>query len=272
MGTDIAWLPTDCTEAEAAKFIDDPLYCAQAKEDGIHVFVRCQDGIDGFNRRGEAHPIPDVIQKALAGALPEPSFLDGEKLHRPVAGKWLMLFDALMIAGEDIQALTYQERWARVSALALPPAIGLVRSAFTAEEKRALVDELRAANAEGVIFKRLDAPYRQGRPVIGGPMRRLKFRKTAEVILERRAVDSTRSFEMYVIQGNDMVNVGSVSARQFYEQLEPKQIAIGSVTYLYASPSLKLVQPVLVDPPWRTDKRPADCTAAQLVRGGRFAA
>jgi hypothetical protein len=41
---------------------------------------------------------------------------------------------------------------------------------------------------------------------------------------------------------------------------------------LYATPSNKIVQPRLKRPdPFRTDKRPEDCTMDQLVKGGRFA-
>lgn len=104
-------------------------------------------------------------------------------------------------------------------------------------------------------------------------MRRLKFLKSLTCIVQRRRTDDKASFEMFVFDKDKKpVNIGQVSAQQFFLMIEPGEAKIAEVSYLYATPGNKLTQPRLVRPvPWRDDKSAEECTLDQLIRGGRFA-
>lgn len=273
--TDIVWPPDqDEIPAEAMKLIEDPGWCAQVKEDGNHVIAaRTQDKLTFRNRKGAEHPVPTATAKALMGLLPN-TMLDGEKLHE---GGYV-IFDAMYVGDRDIRDLPYSDRMTIINTevLALIPdciTIRFVQTAVLATSKLALVTLLRQMNAEGVIFKSLRAPYRPGRPETGGPMRRLKFLKSLTCVVQRRRTDNKASFEMFVFDKDKKpVNIGQVSAQQFFSQIEPGAAKIAEVTYLYATPGNKLTQPRLVRPvPWRDDKSAEECTLDQLIQGGRFA-
>lgn len=272
MGTDAVWLPTDIEERELDGFLENDNYCLQKKEDGVHVLAsHTADGrIDVRNRRGELHRIPPALERVLR-QVPRETMLDGEKLHEG----GLVVFDMLYGAGEDLRGFPYTGRLARAAELCLEvnsPLLRVVETALTPPAKRALADRLRAERAEGLILKDLRAPYRPGRTAWGWTMRRLKFLKSLTAIVQRPATGTKAHFEMFLIDQGKVVSIGTVSAQQFYDRLIPGQSVIAEVSYLYATPGNRVVQPRLKRPnPFRTDKAPEDCTIDQLVTGGRFA-
>ena len=266
---DSVWLPTDTSSGEAESLLTDPRWALQEKCDGIHVVLeRVASGLAATNRRGEPRAVNGILIKPLE-PLPIGTMLDGEWLH---SGSYVA-FDVLRVGEMDLRPNRYEVRYAVLEDLfrrAILPVreIELVRHAVDRPGKDALIDTLRRESAEGVIFKYLDAPYTQGRPIEGGTMRRWKWRKRADVLVGRRPDDTTRSFEMFAFGNGELVNLGSVSAHRFYDALPPQAVAIGEVEYLYASPTMKLVQPTLLR--WRPDKKKEDCTVDQLEIGGRF--
>lgn len=268
MGVDAVWLPTDIDEREVEDFLTSDNYCAQTKEDGIHVLAshNVEGRADTRNRRGE--PRMDVELAKMIQAWPRETMVDGEKLHEG----GFVGFDMLYDAGEDLRAKLYRERLLRLLELAVDSPKNLFRVVETAigtEAKRALVNRLRKENKEGVIFKDLRSTYTPGRTAWGWSMRRLKFRKSLTAVVLRRPNDTKASFEMFVFDGDKPVNIGSVSAHRFYEQIKPGESMIAECSYLYATPGRKLVQPTLVR--FRDDKIASDCLANQLIVGGRFA-
>ena len=277
-GNQCVALPTDATEAEFIALISDQNFLFQTKEDGIHILASRLSGnrIDTRNRKGEPHACPVAFGNAIFG-LPENTMVDGERLHE---GGYV-IFDLLYLGGTDLRKRPYAERFEILRTLHRRAQrdqnafawTRIVETALTAKDKRALLDRLKAENAEGCIAKDIRAPYRPGRPAEGGPMLRYKFRKSATCIVQRRGPEDLKaSFECYLIEDGKPVNVGHVSAQQFFTQLKPGEARIAEISYLYSSPSNRLIQPVLVRPvPWRDDKSSEECTLDQLVRGGRFA-
>ena len=147
-------------EDQVGKFIEDPAYWMQEKWDGRRLLIRKQDGkVTGINKLG------------LAVALPEPLVLDANHcdmdfiLDGEAIGDMLCVFDALLIGDEEIGGCRYTERLLRLMNLLASfqhPAMHLVETHFTAAEKRDAFQRLKAANAEGVVFKHTDAPYIAG--------------------------------------------------------------------------------------------------------------
>jgi hypothetical protein len=272
MGTDAVWLPVDINERELDSFIEDDNYCLQTKEDGVHVLAsRTQGGrVDTRNRRGEPHRIPPALEKALMGC-PLETMLDGEKMH----SGGFVVFDMLYHAGEDLRGQDYTRRLIHATEICLKvasPLLRVVETALGSEAKLELATRLRSSNAEGIVIKDLRATYQPGRRIGGWTMYRLKFRKSLTCILQRRKSDTKASFEMFLVDGQEIVNVGSVSAQRFFDELLPGESKIGEVSFLYSTPGRRLVQPVLKRPwPFREDKMAEECTVDQLMLGGRFA-
>lgn len=285
-GADAVWLPSDIDvpqdqmEKVLERYITDPLWFFQKKEDGVHVLAsRNKAGkVDTRNRKGGLHGVPMPLIRLLAQMAPE-TMLDGEKLHEG----GFVVFDMLYEAGRDLRLLPYGERLLAIlewyTKFVESTRSGLIRVIETAVDtttKRALAKRLRAQNAEGFIIKSAKAPYTPGRweDWRMNTMLRVKFTKSMSVLVERRnGGDTKASFEMYLLDANkEWRNIGTVSAQQFYKRLEPGQRAIAEVTYLYATPENAVVQPRLKRPdPFRSDKALEECTLSQLVIGGRFA-
>jgi bifunctional non-homologous end joining protein LigD len=276
--TDLIWPPDkDDIPAAVMRLIEDPDWCMQTKEDGVHLLAARTPTRQVFlNRKGEPHAVPAATAKALEGLLAN-TLLDGEKLHEG----GLVLFDCIYENDRDLREWPYRDRLDVILSEILTrvdqSVIRVVRTEFTAEAKLAFLIEAKAQNLEGIILKNLRAKYVPGRPDEGAwTMHRLKYRKSLTCICQRRPTtdkNQKASFEMFVLDGNGKpVNIGQVTAQQYFGDIEPGKARIGEVSYLYSSPSNKLVQPVLVRPmPWRTDKTAEECTLDQLVRGGRFA-
>lgn len=273
----ITWPPGQATiPAEAMKLIEDPNWAAQTKEDGIHLLAARTPTRQVFlNRKGEPHAVSPTIAKALENLLPN-TLLDGEKLH---SGE-LVLFDTMYVDDTDLRELPYEARFARLNLDILPrvdrSVVRVVESAIGQVAKLELLTRIRAANGEGLVFKDLRALYRPGRPETGGTCRKLKFLKSVTCVCQRRPdtdKNQKASFEMWVMdEAGKPVNIGQVTAQQYFDDIEPGKARVGEVVYLYSTPENKLTQPVLKRPdPWRTDKSAEECTLDQLVRGGRFA-
>ncbi len=261
-----AQLLTALDDDELEACLADEALVAQQKLDGIRVLVSVDDGgLVATNRDGQA---TSLAQQALAGLayLPKGTVVDGE-----VLGEAFWLFDILMLSGEDVRDRGYLARWALLDeelepaltdgARVLPVAIG-------GKAKRKLHDRLRAATAEGIVFKRGDAPYRSGR---GTTQRKYKFVKACDVIVLENAGNAYR---MAVYDGKALFDVGRVFAGTTNATRKELDAALGrgerpvcEVKYLYATDDHQLFQPVFVR--MRDDKAAKACVRAQLVRTDR---
>lgn len=175
-------LLNEITLAEAEALIQDDAWFMQEKEDGRRRPVKRSAGaIIAINRKGlmvkMAAPLTDGC-KAMPAA---DWIIDGEDM-----GVCLKVFDLLELDGRDLRTLGAKQRWAalcsymgRTEGFTPDGSIGLVKTAFTTDAKKALLADVRARNGEGVVFKRCDAPYVAGRPASGGTALKLKFTENA---------------------------------------------------------------------------------------------
>ena len=67
---------------------------------------------------------------------------------------------------------------------------------------------LRHENREGVVFKRLDAPYISGKPNSGGPQLKFKFVATLSAVVAK--VNIQRSVELSLLKGRNLISCGNV--------------------------------------------------------------
>jgi len=246
-------------EVEVEALLRDDNYCAQEKFDGRHLLIRKQDeGIEGINKKGLIVGLPGSVAgelRSLSG-----SFIpDGESIADDYHA-----FDLLELNGENLRPLPYRMRFARLVDLLLLSRsewkyIHLVETAFKTRQKTELWERLRRENREGIVFKRLDAPYTPGKPNSGGPQLKFKFTATLSAIVAK--VNTQRSVEISLLKGRSLISCGNVTIPANHEV--PPAGAIVEVRYLYAFPdSLALYQPVYLGQ--RDDVEPGECLASQL--------
>lgn len=247
--------PIEETEVERLLYDDD--YCAQEKFDGRHILVRKQAAqIDGINKKGLVVGLPEplfqVIYRYGADVV-----LDGESM-----GDSYHAFDLLVLDGVDIRAWPYRERLAALMNLlsgVQQTVIRFVDTAFTTEQKRTLLDRLRRDRKEGIVFKRLYAPYTPGRPNSGGSQLKHKFCATLSAVVAK--VNRRRSVKLKLRGSAGWQTCGNVTIPANYDI--PKVGMVVEVRYLYAfKESGVLYQPVYLGP--RDDVVPAECRVWQL--------
>jgi bifunctional non-homologous end joining protein LigD len=231
-------LCNECTEADVERLINDPAWGAQEKLDGKRKLIRSADKIQGINKKGQFIHVPPEIARAVA-ALHVPVLLDGEEI-----GNKLHAFGLLEHAARDLRGLSYLDSYRELErqlSMSRSDALCLVHLAITTREKRALYKKLKAENKEGIIFKRLAAPYSPGRPAAGGDHLKFKFWSDISVIVLAR--NQKWSVQIGVLRSADrsVMPIGNVSVPMNYSLPEPGDIV--DVRYLYANRGGCLYQP-----------------------------
>ena len=244
-------------EADLAQFLDDPLYAMQEKFDGRRMMVRKADGqVSGINRLGLEVGLPATIADA-ASRIPAEFVIDGEAV-----GDTLHAFDLLEL---DLADLRKEPYWLRLGTLQRlldghkDEALRVARTYMCPADKKPAFDRIRSRDAEGVVFKNVDAPYTPGRPASGGTQIKFKFHETASCMVA--GVNAKRSVALALKDGARLVACGNVSIPVNHDIPSPGQVV--EVRFLYAMPeSHALYQPVYLGP--RADIPAHDCTLDQL--------
>ena len=199
--------------------------------------------------------LADATLRAVALA-PGAWLMDGE-----LVGTTFHAFDLLEVNGKNLRSQSYKARH-----LALANLIGdiengpvLVPAAYTDTEKRRMMNQLKAANAEGVVFKELAAPYTAGRPASKGPQLKHKFYSTCSAVVG--GINDKRSVSLKLLDLIDgWVNVGNCTIPPNKDI--PLLDSIVEIRYLYAYKGGSLYQPTYIGP--RDDIEQTDCVLAQL--------
>ncbi|MGD0092256.1 MAG: WGR domain-containing protein [Planctomycetota bacterium] len=243
------------TEAEAEKLLDDPGCWMQEKYDGKRVLVKKDAGgtVTGINRKGLTIGLPEPIivhAKQIAGTF----VIDGECI-----GDKLYTFDCLEREGIEVAGFPYSKRLEILMGFVKRGAIECAPTAAGPGDKRDFFRVLKEGGKEGVVFKRVDAPYTAGRPASGGNQVKFKFLETASVIVAQ-ANSGKRSVAISVFDGKRRVAIGNVTIPP--NAAIPAAGSIIEVRYLYAHLGGSLYQPVYLGP--RDDVDASACTIGQL--------
>jgi bifunctional non-homologous end joining protein LigD len=168
-----------CIPTLAAKPPSDPGWVHEIEHDGYRLIVRRDgDAVRLFTRRGhdwtERYP---EIARAAAKLRAKSFTLDGEAvvcgpdgvamfdaLHRrgTVAEAMLYAFDLLELDGADLRALPLGERKTKLAKLLARAPAALIFNEHTEENGATVFRHARKMGLEGIVSKRLSAPYRSG--------------------------------------------------------------------------------------------------------------
>ena len=244
-------------DSEVHRLIREPGWCLQEKKDGRRTLVQKEGAaIHGINKRGLFIGLPSPVVYQVQ-KIPGDLILDGE-----CVGDVLYVFDILLQGEEDLRALPYEQRWARLMKVLEPENLShleLVECAFSPARKALLFKQLQQDGKEGVVLKRLDAPYTPGRPNSGGAQLKHKFYATLSAVVAK--INPQRSVELRLLNGEGWVPVGNVTIPP--NHAIPNVGAVVEVRYLYAMPgSRSLYQPVYLGA--RSDIGQHECVVSQL--------
>jgi len=228
-------LLTDLSGEDPRRFIADPDWGAQQKMNGKRIMVRSSQGVViASNRRGLACPIPVEVEKDLAKF--EGTF-DGE-----LVGNVYHIFDVLWVGKLEVRGSSYSSRMhsAELAAKELKN-VKTVPLATTEKDKRDLMEHLMATHQEGIVFKRLDAPYEPGRRENVAKAIAVKIKFYAEVVAYVIGWTDKQSIEVGLRSGAKIVSVGRVTVpTKYVGQIEEDSIV--RVRYLYATSKDQLFQ------------------------------
>lgn len=245
-------------EREVARIVADPLWVMQEKFDGRRLMLRkVGAAVEGINKLGLVVSVAAPIV-AAALDLPGDFVLDGEAI-----GDRFHVFDLISRDDTDLREQACGDRYKALTALIDASSesahIGYVDCWADAGDKADQLEQLRVRNAEGVVFKRWDAPYRQGRPNSGGTQLKLKFVTTVSAVVT--TINQQRSVGVSLLNGDDWQSVGNVTVPA--NQNVPQLGDVVEVRYLYAAQvGGALYQPVLLGV--RDDVEPTECVVTQL--------
>lgn len=246
-------LLNDIDEKEVAKYLKDDHYCAQEKFDGRRRLLKKAGGeVIAANKKGLSIPV-DTVLESILNKFPDKTTLDGEDM-----GDYIVVFDSL-----ELPKLPYRKRFQHVSltvnAYCNSDVLRVPRTEFTEEGKSQLFLDLMAENAEGIVFKEINAPYTPGKPNSGGTQLKFKFYASSSCVVIGVS-SSKRSVELGVYSNKMMIPVGNVTV--YPNQEIPVKGSVVEVRYLYYYPGGALYQPVLLGV--RDDQYPIDCVVEKL--------
>jgi len=147
-------LLTDCESPE--HLFSSPLWACEEKMDGDwRQITKDAQGVRGLTREGNAAALSEETV-ALAMLCPFDFIIEGEQMP----GGRFVAFDIVALMGTQCAD---KENSARRDILCQTWAGEVVKRVIGEQAKRDFCDEIRARGGEGVVFKRVDAPYRVGR-------------------------------------------------------------------------------------------------------------
>ena len=244
-------------DADVPRYLDSDDWFMEEKMDGRRLMIAVSGGVvEGSNRKGLIVSLPQEVETALSGI--GDVVLDGELVNTKF---WV--FDVLSLAGNDISRLTFRERADKRDGLIFADTqfAEVVTTYRTVEEKNIAYAAIKAADKEGVVFKRADAAYKVGRPSAGGDQVKVKFYATCSAVVAK--VNAQRSVALTV----GGVGVGNVTVTPNFAL--PAVGNVVEVRYLYAHRGGSLYQATFLGV--RDDIEPSECGSDQLkykVEGG----
>lgn len=252
-------LPTSVDESAVEKLVLHHGFAAQEKANGERRSVEVVGGVArGINKLGLYVNLPENIAQEMAPF--GDAFFDGEQV-----GTTYYVFDLIKLGSQDLRGRPFGERYEVLAEDLLrtmhrpeSSCIRLLEAAFTPTQKRAMLERIRDANGEGMVFKDVSEPYDGGR---SANVFKYKFNESATCqVLE---VNQQRSVRLGLRNASgDLVSVGNVTIPANHEV--PAEGFLVEVQYLYYNPGGAFEQPVYLGQ--RNDILPEEANFSQVTR------
>ena len=230
-------LPTAIEEARVPELIFDANYGAQQKYDGQNrILLIDQTGVRFGNRRGEqVDGNPAFTNKDIPVNMGR-TVLFGEDL-----GDVVMVFDALEINGMDFKDQTTLERHTALTAMMDETDWLKIAPLITGTAaKKMLHDQMQREDREGVVFKRLRAPFTSGRTK---DTLKYKIKESSTFVVGEHHPGGKRSIGLVLKDENGNIHtLGNVTVPPNYDM--PAVGALVEVSYMYRYHDGCLEQPV----------------------------
>ena len=255
-------LLTPIEESDALRLAEDVSWWFQQKFDGRRLAVQKEAGkYSGINKLGQIVPLDTRLTESLERLEAQAFLVDGE-----ITGSRFFVWDLLRMDDKNLRNQPYEIRYAHLTQyfLNLGGAISVARTAMTPKSKRAFVNLMHSANAEGFVCKNQNVRYAAGR---AGQHYKCKFVATASFLVgskpEDRAGDGHRSIALYLLEDGRERFMGTVGVPDRYPV--PKEDEIVEVRYLYCHPGPdgKLIQAKYFGQV-RHDVHRSECVVRQL--------
>jgi hypothetical protein len=276
------------TDPEYRVAVGDPNWGVTEKVNGQRCIARVGDGtVQTYNRSGGATlSVPSALHRLHDCRR---SFvLDGERLDGSNAGAYVA-FDLLECDGEDYRVRSCGERVAAMrdllADLGIPHDVSYRLEAGTSyadrlaallpvtDAKEPIVEGLRAAGAEGVIFRDLHAPYTPGDC---RSIRKWKFVSDVDCVVvgaNNGAAGGSLRLALRRPSDNALIAVGSVRSglgqadiTAIRTRLDRGEQPVIRVTFLPArTVGIALVEPIAASADLRDDKSARECVTDQLL-------
>jgi len=244
---------------KAIELIKDDAYCTQEKHDGERRKLIYNKGmVTGLNKKGRAARIIDPCFVDACQSLAQSSNINHFELDGEEVGSKFYAFDILMLGSTDTKKLPYSTRYQMLADLlcGTGSCLELVVIAYTTQHKAKMMEDLLRGNKEGIVFKRLDSLYENGK---NGNQFKYKFYETASCVVVK--ANAKRSIALSLLDGNTWVDVGNCTIPP--NKAIPAVDAIVEIRYLYvANKGGCLYQPTYLDV--RGDVDAGECVIEQL--------
>ena len=260
-------------------------YRAQVRVQRRRVTIRTRTGLDWTERfqaiADDAKSLPDCLIDGEVVALDEAGLPSFAALQAALAADRsddlvFFAFDLLFRGGEDLRTLPLLERKARLQQLLEGRHEGW-RLRYTAHLTSNAADVFASAERlqlEGIVSKRLDAPYRSGR---SGSWTKAKVRAGQEIVIGGWTAQrgTVRSLLAGVYRGRDLIYVGRVGTgygQRVAQTLSPRLLKLtrklcpfGGANAPPKEPNVRWVKPSLV-----AEIEFAGWTATGMIRQAAF--
>lgn len=268
-------MPAAYPLSEVDILINSPDWCCQQKMNGrfLRVGMNEYGEVYGWNKLGHSTGVPAVVADNIR-KVGKTILLDGELI-----GQTLYSFDILKYANQELlRQKPFQHRMEQLTKVHDKIATdywNLVPPAYSLTEKAKLLEHAHATGMEGLVFKRITAPYLPGKEedVTKSTSFKVKFWKEASVVATKWTEKNSVLVSCFKA-GEGFVSVGKLTVPEKYKAmigpiLKP---VILRVKYLYATEGLQLYQASL-DPDdegnvTRDDQEPEECLISQLRKEG----
>jgi len=247
--------------SRAGRFISNFQWGAQEKFNGERrTIVKQGNQILSFNRDGNPSKALDPRVIEVFRSHPLSQYIIDIELVGKKGQEHIFILDVLILGDEaPLASMTYEyrEKRAHQEFGDFNQMVTVVYTTRTSEAKKALMLKLETDKAEGIVFRKMSAPYKQGR---SGQHFAIKFWKDLDAVVIGPSPEEHNSVRVGLFLKNGTLH--EICGVSLNGKPVAKRGDVICMKYLYGTKELHAVQPELLFV--RTDKRPEACTIDQL--------